>query len=473
LRSLTSKEWQRFEAYAPLVRHLSDTVIQLGSYSTILEGNIHLREKPRRERALLPNVTHLDAFPACQEDLRVLMCLLSRRLISLKVTFSYIEELRNEDTVFPQSSDCVRLVEEIMSTSPNLTHLELFRGYDIADPFTSSQVGGAIFSAFLGSQSTLQRLGMMLGIFQQLLYNPPPPMLQLRELDLRGNDFRSMPRPGLPGSLQFPALRKLSGNLPPSSRHLWVPLVSAVGKTIEDIKFNVDGDGDDASANIESVDIVEVIAVIGASCPSLKSLYIYGNLVGEGTFPLGFLRPMLNCTQITDLCIMSFDEEFDFSLYVSEEDVKSMALAWPDITELLLGQGYASSVDMTESIPTLSPSGLQALCSQCSRLSSVRLTVDLTVIPATPIRRSSTNATPLDQLHFGGSTIKDPYAVSKWIGDACVAHGIQAARQDILWAQVRNTVALLQELRNEVEMKYTDEIKKLRQENESLRAGKE
>jgi hypothetical protein len=412
-----------------------------------MEGNLRLREGPRPELALLPNLTHLDVSPAHPEDFRVLLCLLASGLVSLKVTFIHIDELDNDGTAFPQSSDYIRLAEEIISISPNLNDLDLFCHYDTVDPLFFAFLGHEVFTSLLEFQSGIRRLGMALGIFGQLLCNPLPSMSQLTELDLRGDDFSSMS--GTPAMLQLPALRKLSGNLPSGSEQLWVPLISAVGGTIEEIGFNTHEDANDCE-RLDPVGLVEVIVAIGASCPSLRLLRIYWDLEEGDTFPTGSLRPMLNCTKITELRIESFEADFDFSLRLSDDDVKSMALAWPNIEVLLLGHEYTYKTDVTESTPTLSPSALQALCSQCSRLRSVALTVDLTVVPATPIRPSGTHAAPLESLHFCGSTIKDPYAVAKWIGSACVANGIRSAkgmrcgcREDTLWVQVRNIVALL------------------------------
>jgi hypothetical protein len=74
--------------------------------------------------------------------------------------------------------------------------------------------------------------------------------------------------------------------------------------------------------------------------------------------------------------------------------------------------------------------------------------MDLTAVPSAPIRPSRTNTPRLESIHFSGSTIEDPYAIAKWIGNACVGRGIKGAkdrefREDSLWAQVRNTVAFL------------------------------
>jgi hypothetical protein len=230
----------------------------------------------------------------------VLLCLLSRCLVSLEVTFTHIEELHNEDTVFPQSSDYARLAEEIISTSPDLADLDLFCSYLVDDPSIFPFLGDEIFSSLLESQPTIRRLGMTLGIFQQLLRNPFPSMPQLTELDLRGVDFNFAF--GTTVVLQLPALRKLSGNIPWSSKELWIPLISAAGTTIEEIGFNVN-DNADEYANLDPLEVVDVITVIGTSCPSLKSLRICGNLTRDVAFSPGFLRPILNCTKITDLCI--------------------------------------------------------------------------------------------------------------------------------------------------------------------------
>jgi hypothetical protein len=477
LRSLTNRDWERFEVYAPLVLHFEGTEsMLLGSYSALLEGSTSLRERPRPERALLPNLTHLEITPVCQEDFRALLFLLSNRLISLKVTFSNITESDNQGIIFPQSSDYVRLAEEIISASPNLTDLDIFCNCLIDDPLVPHNLGEAIFPFLLESQSALRHLGMMLDAFQHLLHNPPPPMLQLTELDLRGSGFHGVSRP--PRLLLLPALRKLFGNLPQNSKHIWIPLISDVGSTIEEISFNANYMAEEY-ADLDLVELVDVITVTGTSCPSLKSLRIYGNLTGDVAFSPGFLRPILNCTKITDLCIEAFGADFGFSLYISDDDVKSMALAWPNLEVLHLGKGSTpwTPTSITKSTPTLSPAALQALCFQCLLLRSLSLTVNLTVVPATPIRPSIMNAIPIDSFDFSGSTVKGPSGVAKWISDACIASRIRASQshdgEDTLWVQIRNIVALLQEVRIAVETKYTDEIQRLRQEIESIRAGKQ
>jgi hypothetical protein len=126
---MTDKEWDRFNVYAPFVREVRYDEMVSGCYSFALEGNLRHRLTPRRERTLVPNLTHLQWYPPSGDELRVLLHLLCNRLVLLDVKFPIpIDE--DEEISFPEIADYVRLVEEITVAAPNFKHLTLFSKLD-------------------------------------------------------------------------------------------------------------------------------------------------------------------------------------------------------------------------------------------------------------------------------------------------------------------------------------------------------
>jgi hypothetical protein len=124
-------------------------------------------------------------------------------------------------------------------------------------------------------------------------------------------------------------------------------------------------------------------------------------------------------TVLTQLELNSNSADYDILRYLTNGDMELMALAWPALEVFTLGLGTWHLLN--DSTPCLSLCALDILCAHCPEIRSVRLTMNTDPVPATPARLTRPKSGPLKSLDFSLSTIKDPYAIAKWLGDACVA----------------------------------------------------
>jgi hypothetical protein len=415
-----------------------------GTFAFALEGDIRHRQKPRRERAILPNLTHIESFPESAEDLRVLFHLMSNRLVSLQIDIAWGIQWPS----FPRVADCARLVEEIVLTAPKLNHLRFCNPVGQWTP-TILEHAGATLADLLGIQPTLQRLDIDVSLWTYLTHKSFA-MTYLAELHLKG--IQGLTDSNATTNISLPSLRRLYLDVQSNITHTCRDLLSSTGSTIEAIEVH-------ATINIR--DVIELFGVIGLSCPSLRSLELTNNFKGDQTLSKDLLVSLHPCHELVHMRIHGV-LGCDPSLYLRDEDMRSMALAWPNLEALSFVPGY-SSISGAGPTPTLSLYSLHHLCVLCPKLRSVQLTMKTVPIPLLPVRLSRSNYTPLESLHFGNSPIEDPYAIARWLGDACLPDGIRSSagragdKQGELWVQVRNTVALLQEARREGEMRRRDE----------------
>jgi hypothetical protein len=233
---------------------MSDSEFIGGSFAFALEGGIRHRQKSRRERALLPNLTHITSRPQNVEDLRVLFHLISNRLVSLNISILW----GRRTTSFPEMADCVRLVEEIILTSPKLNHL----CFNLASDWTPTTLerAGVTLGALIETQPTLRRLEIDISILPFLTYKCYP-MTSLVELRLTGKLQVADPKPMT--SLSLPALRKIRVDVQSNIKGIWGCLLPSADGAIEDIEV-------EATTDIRHV--VDLFEAIGQHCPSLRSL---------------------------------------------------------------------------------------------------------------------------------------------------------------------------------------------------------
>jgi hypothetical protein len=363
---------------------------------------------------------------------------MSSRLTSLRVSLLWSTD---EESSFPATADFLRLVEELTLTIPKLNHLTF--GNRIAHwTHDALHCAGTALAGLVQAQPTLQSLDIDRSLLAYLA-NGVHPMTHLVELSLEGTQNLTDPKPM--NFLSLPSLRKVFVDVRSNIKDAWCCLLASAGSTIEDIEV------------VGSVDVrivIELFTDIGHSCPSLRSLRMTVVRRGDLTLFRDLLLSLHPCAELTHLRI-DIVLRHDISLSLHDEDVKSLALAWPKLEVLSLGpeDAWFSSA----AAPTLSLYSFHYLCAHCPKLRSVRLTVKTVPIPNLPVRLSRSNFPPLESLHFGNSPIEDPYAIAKWLGDACLPDGIMGCAEHgagdkggVLWVQVRNTVALLQEARREV-----------------------
>jgi hypothetical protein len=375
------------------------------------------------------------------------MHLLSSRLVSLRLDF--VSSHRQPS--FPAIADYVRLVEEIMVAVPNLQQLALYGSMD-SWPIGARESAGTALAELVGALPILQLLETDITPFNYLTHKHPP-MTCLIQLDLKTN-FQG-PWPTLMDSASFPALQKVRAHYQSSNKDFWALLLSSAARTIEEIDFST-----------EPSRLVELLSEVGTCCVFLKVLRLSATFSEDVGLLPGFLNPLHHLTTLTQLRLISTSPRYDFSRYVTDRDVESMALAWPALEEFSLGLVRWQDQLPNDSAPSLSLRALGILCAHCPKLRSVSLTMNTDPVPTTPAQLSRPKSGPLKSLEFNLSPINDPIAIAKWLGASCVADGITFVKYTMpggdpriaLFDQVRHIVALPQEARregaSEVEMRY-------------------
>jgi hypothetical protein len=188
----------------------------------------------------------------------------------------------------------------------------------------------------------------------------------------------------------------------------------------------------------------------------LKSLQLRSTFSGDMDLSASSFHPLRRLAALTEIQFRSYSPQYDLTQFLGDRDVESMALGWPALEVFSLSSAFWQEhpPDFT---PGLSLHALGLLCAHCPKLRSVSLSMNTDPIPTAPAQLPCPNSRPLESLDFGHSAIKDPYAIAKWFGDACVPHGITFRKHTLIehdprnasWEQVSRVVALLQEARRE------------------------
>jgi hypothetical protein len=481
-RVLANIDWERFDVYSHYVRkleNLGSTLIS-GSLSLALEGSLLSRLRSGGEGAVpdgvLPNLKHLTWLLRHNEDIRAIS-----RLLTPKLTCLYLYLLDSQDSNL--STSIPHLIDAIHLISPSIADFALIPSAQSSSrAWTKEQ-----FVSIIQAQNQLHTLRITV---TDLIdnYKNLPVLPNLAVLSFCENQFtqnqppRSLTADGCARVASLiPAVRTINGIAFQSTLSFCINVFPFIGPRISEVALLV-------IKPISSSLIRQLITVTGETCPNLTVFMIRDTTFSdEGMVDLtSVFRPLLACPSIRCLELsVSRHPRWDFSLAITDTDVKAMASAWPGLERFLLNVNNLNGNAVLPN-PTLTLDAVNTLCGLCPRLRKVIMTLDATVRPASLEPHGNGFGFPksaLEMLNVAKSTISDPFHVALWLGDICSADKLVIPRwrdEDegtILggryerWRKAREYLQGMQDVRKAEKEKAEGVIRHLEAENSALKAG--
>lgn len=378
---ITDRDWSRFDAYANRVRDL--TVV---SEHHRIHAAVYL-EISQSRKTLCPALRNFKAVVS--NDVPELILMWSPLL--RKVTIN-VMELAKEGETAQFSYSLNRFLNGLGRHAPDLQDLTILGSFLASPDLTTFRQLRSIDMSELNDCS----------VFTFRMFGSMSHIQNLARLYISLDNLSDIPEHPI---AQFDFLEDLYLLGPVSSVTQILELLAA--PRLRELAIDFRTDPLHVVPDLDNLSVKRCFEALASHCLSLRVLgfqaeSMYPSLYDRFIISPSSLRPLFALQKLTDL-------DFDgFPLFsISDNDVATMALSWPNISNLKIPNTIEGA-----SVPTFV--GLRHLSSGCPNLQTLEMSVD-TVAPLSRISKKSFSTHKLKEFHPQLSVIGDTTIAARYL----------------------------------------------------------